>query len=50
MIIPFITMGLIFNNFSHFTKIIYFLFLAWLLFNVIDFYRSEVRNKKDKKS
>ncbi|QEO61337.1 hypothetical protein EVS87_003685 [Bacillus altitudinis] len=50
MIIPFIALGFIFNNLSNFTKIAYFVFLAWILFNAIDFYRSEIKSKNDKSS
>ncbi|WP_017150351.1 hypothetical protein [Bacillus bingmayongensis] len=42
MIIPFIVMTVLFNNLSKYSKIAYFLFIAWIIFNLIDFYRKEI--------
>ncbi|PGE66832.1 hypothetical protein [Bacillus toyonensis] len=42
MIIPFMVMTVLFNNLSKYSKIAYFLFIAWIIFNLIDFYRKEI--------
>ncbi|TCW47606.1 hypothetical protein EC917_12478 [Bacillus thuringiensis] len=48
MIIPFIVMTVLFNNLSKYSKIAYFLFIAWIIFNLIDFYRKEIAGDSKK--
>ncbi|CAL8898481.1 hypothetical protein BPJM79_210006 [Bacillus pumilus] len=48
MIIPILGLSLIFSNFMIVTKIFFFLFIAWYLYTIFDFYKSELKGKNDK--
>ncbi|HCF56100.1 MAG TPA: hypothetical protein DEU03_23860 [Bacillus sp. (in: Bacteria)] len=50
MIIPFIVMTVLFNNLSKYSKIAYFLFIAWLICNLIDFYKKEILSHSKNKT
>lgn len=48
MIIPMIGLSFISSNFMILTTIIFILFIPWYLYNIFDFYKSELKGKKDK--
>ncbi|KML09081.1 hypothetical protein VL07_16715 [Bacillus safensis] len=48
MIIPYLGLCFIFNNLPIFTKVIFFLFIIWYLYNAFDFYKNELKRKKEK--
>lgn len=48
MIIPYLGLCFNFNNLTIFTKVIFFLFIVWYLYNAFDFYMNELKRKKEK--
>ncbi|KXI31325.1 hypothetical protein ADL13_16935 [Bacillus sp. P003] len=50
MIIPYFGLCLIFNNLPILIKVIFFLFIIWYLYNAFDFYKNELKRKKEKTS
>ncbi|PRS20137.1 hypothetical protein C6X94_17765 [Bacillus safensis] len=48
MIIPYLGLCLIFNDLPILSKVIFFLFIIWYLYNAFDFYKNELKRKKEK--